>query len=86
MSAYAGALAAHGLVPPQGAAAISGSESVNFVVTTSSRSMTRHMIEKFDRVEGRATDGGPVPALRVYELLGNGRDGVEKIELYPRPA
>jgi exonuclease SbcC len=75
-----------GLLDVLRAAAISGSESVNFVVTTSSRSMTRHMIEKFDRVEGRATDGGPVPALRVYELLGNGRDGVEKIELYPRPA
>ncbi|WP_331288771.1 MULTISPECIES: AAA family ATPase [Methylobacteriaceae] len=75
-----------GLLDVLRASAISGRHRTNLVVTTSSRAMARHLIEKFDRVEGAGPRGDGIPILRVYELRGNGRDGVESIERYPPPS
>ncbi|WHQ71996.1 AAA family ATPase [Methylorubrum extorquens] len=75
-----------GLLDVLRASAISGRHRTNLVVTTSSRAMARHLIEKFDRVDGASPRGDGIPILRVYELRGNGRDGVESIDRYPPPS
>ncbi|KQS85307.1 hypothetical protein ASG32_18860 [Methylobacterium sp. Leaf361] len=75
-----------GLLDVLRASAISGRNHTNFVVTTSSHAMARHLIEKFDRVDGSNPRGDGIPILRVYELRGNGRDGVERIDRYPPPS
>ena len=57
--------------------------SLNLVITTSSRALARHMIEKFGSVGPIAMANGEVPALRVLEMDGNGRDGVAVRQAYP---
>jgi len=50
----------------------SGPEPMNLVVTTASRSLMRHLVEKFANLSG--SDGRPL--MKVIELLGNSRVGV----------
>lgn len=55
-----------------------GSKS-NFVITTASKSLVRHMAEKF----GNVSSINKVPPLRIYELDGNSRFGVKVIRNLP---
>lgn len=71
-----------GLLDVLRATVLSSQGGTRLVVTTSSRSMARHVMEKFDRV-ARAQEGAP-PTLRVYEIKGNGRIGIECASIYPR--
>lgn len=57
--------------------------SLNLVITTSSRALARHMIEKFGSVGPITMANGEVPALRVLEMDGNGRDGVAVRQAFP---
>ncbi|WP_194287554.1 AAA family ATPase [Agrobacterium sp. ICMP 6402] len=50
------------------------------VITTASRSLARHMVEKFDAVGSEAATN---PIMRVIELNGNGRLGVTRQQVYP---
>lgn len=60
--------------------AIEDGSNLNLVLTTASRPLLRHMVEKFERVEcGRGRDGAG-PLLRVIELRGNPRVGVTTSE------
>lgn len=54
---------------------------VRLLVTTSSRMLARHLIEKFARVEASST--GEAPPLRVLEMRGNGLSGLDLSEVYP---
>jgi hypothetical protein len=56
---------------------------LNLLITTASKTLARHMIEKFDRIGTTETAGGPMPPLRVVELRGNGRIGLERRTVYP---
>lgn len=59
------------------------SQSVNLVITTSSRSLARHLIEKFANIDMVDTPEGRVRPLSVIELDGNSRNGVQLSNIYP---
>lgn len=56
---------------------------MNLVITTASRVLARHMIEKFSRVSQVDSPDGPIPMLRVIELGGNGRTGLSVDYVFP---
>jgi len=62
---------------------IEGEGRLNLLVTTASKTLARHMIEKFDRIRTTESADGPMPPLRVLELRGNGRSGLEGRTVYP---
>ncbi|MBU0825284.1 MAG: hypothetical protein KKB78_12785 [Alphaproteobacteria bacterium] len=64
------------------ATVLENSMSLNLVVTTASKPLARHLIEKFGRVGPVETPGGRVAPLRVIELDGNGRTGVRLQTVY----
>lgn len=64
------------------ATVLENSMSLNLVVTTASKPLARHLIEKFSRVGSVETPGGRAAPLRVIELDGNGRTGVRLQTLY----
>lgn len=72
-----------GLLDILRATVLEESRSVNLVITTSSRSLARHLIEKFAGIDTVETAGGPVRPLSVIELDGNSRSGVELRNIYP---
>ncbi|BBK44288.1 hypothetical protein STVA_43080 [Allostella vacuolata] len=57
--------------------------SLNLVITTSSRALARHLIEKFAAIGTVETPFGQMHPLRVLELDGNGRNGVTLSSVYP---
>lgn len=59
------------------------SRSVNMVITTSSRALARHLIEKFANIDLVETPEGRVRPLSVIELDGNSRSGVQLSNIYP---
>lgn len=59
--------------------AVEGGGRVRLVITTASRSLARHMVEKF----GSVSSDTATPILRVLELSGNGRFGVRRLQAYP---
>lgn len=59
------------------------SQSVNMVITTSSRALARHLIEKFANIGLVDTPEGRVRPLSVIELDGNSRSGVQLSNIYP---
>lgn len=64
------------------ATVLENSMSVNLVVTTASKPLARHLIEKFGRLGPVETPRGPTAPLRVIELDGNGRTGVRLQTVY----
>ena len=71
-----------GLLDVFRAMVLENSMSLNLVVTTASKPLARHLIEKFGRVRPVETPVGLVPPLRVIELDGNGRTGVRMQTVY----
>jgi DNA repair exonuclease SbcCD ATPase subunit len=69
-----------GLMDVFRAVAIEGGGRVRLVITTSSRNLARHMVEKFSAA---GSDDPKNPAMRVIELTGNGRLGVSQQQVYP---
>ena len=69
-----------GLMDVFRAVATEGGGRIRLVITTASRSLARHMVEKFGAV---VPDLGKGPAMRVIELTGNGRLGVQQQQVYP---
>jgi DNA repair exonuclease SbcCD ATPase subunit len=74
-----------GLLDILRAIVLEGSQSLNLVITTSSRSLARHLVEKFTGIRTVETPNGPLHPLRVIELDGNGRSGVQLSNIYPLP-
>lgn len=72
-----------GLLDILRATVLESSQSLNLVITTSSRALARHLIEKFAGVGPVETPVGRVPPLKVLELDGNGRTGVRLNTIYP---
>ncbi len=72
-----------GLLDVLRATVLENSQSLNLVITTSSRALARHLIEKFSGIGPMETPAGWVPPLRVLELDGNGRSGVGISTSYP---
>jgi DNA repair exonuclease SbcCD ATPase subunit len=72
-----------GLLDILRATVLENSRSLNLVITTSSRSLARHLIEKFDGVGAVETPSGLSRPLRVIELDGNGRSRVTLNTVYP---
>ncbi|SEH17155.1 DNA repair exonuclease SbcCD ATPase subunit [Sphingopyxis sp. YR583] len=72
-----------GLLDILRATVLEESRSVNLVITTSSRALARHLIEKFACIDAVETVGGPVRPLSVIELDGNSRSGVGLKNIYP---
>lgn len=72
-----------GLLDVFRAAALETSSTVNMVITTSSKTLTRHIIDKFSSVGELDTPNGKTSALRVYQMDGNARRGVSAKLLYP---
>lgn len=72
-----------GLLDILRATVMEGSNALNLVITTSSRSLARHLIEKFAGVGLVETPSGPKPPLRILELDGNGRRGIKLSTVYP---
>jgi len=72
-----------GLLDILRATVLENSASLNLVITTASRALARHLIEKFASVGRIETPSGPLDPLRVLELDGNGRSGVEISKIYP---
>ena len=69
-----------GLMDVFRAVASEGAGRIRLVITTASRSLARHMVEKFGAVgSADAKD----PSMRVIELTGNGRLGVSKEQVFP---
>jgi len=68
------------------ATVLESSQSLNLVITTASKPLARHLIEKFGRVGPVETPAGRVRPLRVIELDGNGRTGVTLSTVYPTDA
>ena len=62
---------------------LENSNSLNLVITTSSRALARHLIEKFVNVGAIETPSGLSSPLRVIELDGNGRSGITIKRIYP---
>lgn len=69
-----------GLMDVFRAVATEGGGRIRLVITTASRSLARHMVEKFGAV---GPDSTKDPAMRVIELTGNGRLGVRQQQVYP---
>ncbi|WP_157969683.1 AAA family ATPase [Pseudomonas huaxiensis] len=63
--------------------ALEGSKRFNLVVTTSSKALARHIIQKFSSIKSVESSSGLVPPLKVYGLEGNARSGVAATQLYP---
>jgi len=57
-------------------------DRLNLVVTTSSKSLTRHLIQKFSAVDRFVTPHGRVSPLTVYGLEGNALTGVGAKKIY----
>lgn len=72
-----------GLLDILRATVLENSKSLNLVITTSSRALARHLIEKFSSVGPIETPSGLSNPLRVIELDGNGRSGVALQTIYP---
>lgn len=72
-----------GLLDVFRAVAVENASTLNLVITTASRNVARHMVEKFGSVPDTSES---LPMLRVIELVGNGRTGVSKLQAYPRAA
>jgi exonuclease SbcC len=72
-----------GLLDVFRAVAVENASTLNLVITTASRNVARHMVEKFGSVPDTAEG---LPMLRVIELVGNGRTGVSNLQAYPRAA
>jgi DNA repair protein SbcC/Rad50 len=72
-----------GLLDILRATVLENSRSLNLVITTSSRALARHIIEKFAGIGTVETPSGPSHPLRVVELDGNGRSGVTLSTIYP---
>ncbi|SEJ91748.1 DNA repair exonuclease SbcCD ATPase subunit [Sphingobium sp. AP50] len=68
------------------ATVMESSNRLNIVLTTASRSLARHLIEKFAAIKEVPTPEGVSPPLRVIELGGNGRSGVTMTQVYPAQA
>lgn len=62
---------------------LESSDTMNLVVTTSSKALARHIIQKFSSIKKVESSTGPIAPLRVYGLEGNARNGVESKQLYP---
>lgn len=69
-----------GLMDVFRAVATEGRGRIRLVITTASRSLARHMVEKFGTV---GPDSTTDTAMRVIELTGNGRLGVRQQQVYP---
>lgn len=72
-----------GLLDILRATVLESSRFLNLVITTSSRALARHLIEKFSAVGMVETSQGTTRPLRVLELDGNARSGVRLSEVYP---
>lgn len=72
-----------GLLDILRATVLENSRSLNLVITTSSRTLARHLIEKFIGIGPVQTPFGSSQPLRVIELDGNGRIGVTLSTIYP---
>lgn len=72
-----------GLLDVLRATVLENSQTLNLVITTSSRALARHLIEKFSGIGPLETPFGSAPPLRVLELDGNGRAGVRIGTSYP---
>lgn len=72
-----------GLLDVLRAAALDSHGAVRLIVTTASRQFATHIVEKFQRVPSSKTLNGNVPALRLIELRGNARTGVEAVNQFP---
>lgn len=68
------------------ATVLESSQAVNLVITTASKALARHLVEKFSSVGPIDTPIGKKAPLRVIELDGNGRTGVTMTNAYPRMA
>jgi DNA repair protein SbcC/Rad50 len=73
-----------GLLDALRSVAIENAGRLNLMITTASRALARHLIEKFAAVEPLQTQAGPVPMLRVIEMQGNPRSGLNVEYVYPR--
>ncbi len=69
-----------GLMDVFRAVAMEGGGRIRLVVTTASRSLARHMVEKFGAI---GQDSPKDATMRVIELTGNGRLGVRQQQVYP---
>lgn len=65
------------------ATVMESSAVVNLVITTASKALARHLIEKFAYVGRVETPEGQAHPLRVLELDGNGRTGVVMRNAFP---
>jgi DNA repair exonuclease SbcCD ATPase subunit len=72
-----------GLLDVLRATVLENSQTLNLVITTSSRALARHIVEKFARVPPVETPTGRAHPLKVLELDGNGRSGVTLQTIYP---
>lgn len=61
---------------------LENSDKLNLVVTTSSKALTRHMIQKFSSIDKFSTPLGMVSPLTVYGLEGNALTGVVAKKIY----
>lgn len=68
------------------ATVLESSQAVNLVITTASKALARHLVEKFSSVGPVDTPMGKKAPLRVIELDGNGRTGVTMTNAYPHMA
>ncbi len=69
-----------GLMDVLRAVALESDGRVRLVITTASRGLARHMVEKF---EALSSANSTTPIMRVLELSGNGRLGVSHTQVYP---
>lgn len=72
-----------GLLDILRATVLENSRALNLVITTSSRALARHLIEKFAGIDLVETPAGKVHPLKVLELDGNGRSGIRLSTIYP---
>lgn len=72
-----------GLLDILRATVLEGSQTLNLVITTSSRALARHLIEKFAGIGAVGTPFGDIHPLKVIELDGNGRSEVKLTTSYP---
>ena len=72
-----------GLLDILRATVLESSNTLNLVITTSSRALARHLIEKFAGVDLVDTPSGRQSPLRILELDGNGRSGIRLSTVYP---
>jgi DNA repair protein SbcC/Rad50 len=71
-----------GLLDVFRATVMESGERLNLVVTTASKALARHLVEKFVNVRPFGLDASVKP-LRVIELDGNGRTGITMTHVYP---